>query len=297
MPVANASIADVLMQLLGGAPAAAQTSSATPRPVQGPPMPQIRLPMNGPIPPQRPMAELPGGSFSPAAMPQDEPAVPVAPQPVMPQPVAAQAATDPLSQLFGGRDLRSMARAFGAGAANIRTGGGDPFVAFGSGFGGASGYYDSKEAAEAKAAADAEKVNYDRSQDALKIKRADDKDAQEMELRRTSEKRLNRSAELSNQKTAMEIKNLAKSNGITVSQQLEIERIAQAAAENVYSPEERRKIMDETRDRLTKQVTSGDTTSLSGGGGLSAPAAGTVEDGYRFNGGDPADPNNWTLEK
>ncbi len=294
MPIANTSIVDTLMQLLGGSPAAAQTPSAAPRPVQGPPMPQIRLPMVGPIPPDRPMAQLPGGSFAPAAMPQEEPAVPVAQEPAIPQ---GAAPVDPLSQLLGGRDLRSMVRAFGAGAANIRTGRGDPFLAFGSGFGGASGYYDAKEQAEAKAAADAEKVKYDRDQDALKMKRADEKDAQEMELRRASESRLNRSAELSNQKTAMEIKNLAKTNGISVSQQLEIERIAQAAAENIYSPDERKKVIDETRERLTKQVTGGGQAGLSTGGGLSAPAAGTVEDGYRFNGGDPADPNNWTLEK
>lgn len=291
------SIADALVQLLGGqaAQAGPSTQPAAPRPQQGPPMPQFRLPMAGPIPPQRPMAQLPGGTFTPAFMPQDQPAVP-SPVPQQ-QIVAPEVANDPLSQLFGGRDIRSMMRAFGAGAANIRTGGGDPFVAFGSGFGGASGYYDSKEAAEAKAASDAEKMQYDRSQEAAKLKRQEDREAQELELRKTSEARLNRSAELSNQKTAMEIKNLAKSNGITVSQQLEIERIAQAAAENIYDPVERKRVIDETRDRVTKQVAGGGQTTLSSGGGLTAPDVGTVEDGYRFNGGDPADPNNWTLEK
>lgn len=60
--------------------------------------------------------------------------------------------------------------------------------------------------------------------------------------------------------------NLAKGKGLTVDQQLQIERLAQAAADDIYDPEEREEVINATRDRLTAQVKQ--EAGLSGGTGI-----------------------------
>lgn len=235
----------------------------------------------------RPDAELPGGSFAPNAEPGPAPAA------------AVPQGGNPLMALLGGGssggDFREMLRAFGSGAAMGSGGNGDPFEAFGRGMGGATGYYDQRDADLAAAEADAEKLQYDRDRDAAKDKRDAEKDERDYELRLVAEERQGKTADLNNRKTLLEIRRDAKMNGITVSQQLEVERIAQAQAENIYDPAERERIIDKTRQEVLDRIGAGQGSGLSGSSsGLSAPSIGTVQDGYRFDGGDASDPNNWT---
>ena len=93
-------------------------------------------------------------------------------------------------------------------------------------------------------------------------------DAADLELRRLSEKRQAESSDLANQKTAAEIAREARMNGMTTSQMLEVERIAQAAGENLYGAK-REQAINETRERLIKQVQGGQ--GLTGGAGISGP--------------------------
>ncbi len=55
-----------------------------------------------------------------------------------------------------------------------------------------------------------------------------------------------------------------------------------------YSPPVNEAILRDVRNRASIRIT-GDRAPQ----GSAAPNVGTVEDGYRFKGGDPADPNNW----
>lgn len=238
MAVNNAFV-DALMQILGNTP-------------QGPAGP---LPASTNAIPQPRPAVLPQGSFTPGA---DQPS---------------------LASVIGGAPQttgRSLLRAMGAGAANLRNTGGDPFMSFGQGFGGATQYYDAQDLLDERrannasaAALDAEKLQYDRAQDAAKIARDQAKDDADLELRRLAEDRQARSSELANQKTALELRQLARQNGLNISQVLEIERIAQAAGENIIDPAERKAEIDATRTRLLDQATSGQ--GLSGRTGLSTP--------------------------
>lgn len=165
-----------------------------------------------------------------------------------PRAVPATPPQNPLMALFNGGgwggDPRRLLRAVGASMAGARETN-DPFLAFGHGFGGATGYYDGRDASAAEAALEREQTTYDRS-----------KDSADFALRKAAEDRLSKSAELANKKTAAEIERLAKQNGLTVSQMLEIERIAQAAGENMYGAE-RQRVIEAERKRLMEQYASG----------------------------------------
>lgn len=163
-----------------------------------------------------------------------------------------------------------MVRAFGAGAGNIGRTGGDPYAAFARGFGGATEHYSINDALQAKSNAAAEQLAYDREQDAAKLQRDQEKDAQDMEIRRMSEARQAETAKLSNQKTALEIRKLARQNGLSTKEMLEIERIAQAAGENLWG-DDRKQAIDETRERLVEQFRANE--GLSSGDGLSSSEA------------------------
>lgn len=273
MATIGSPILDVLVQLMAGSPPPMPSSaSVASRPVhQVAPIapPPSRFPAEGPIPMDRP-ATLPQGSFSPAAA-----AAPPPPPIVPPLPEPQQQVPDALAQLFGGKDIKQMIRAFGAGA-GARGTPGDPWAAGLAGFGGATGYYGDQEAAAAKAAADAEKTAYQRQMDAEKLKRDEERDARDFEMRKIADDRAAKTSDLQNQKTAIDIKRDARSNGISISQQLEIERVAQASAEGEWDPDKRKVLIDETRDRLVKQITSGSGITGASMGLSGTPAAPTA---------------------
>ncbi len=214
-----------LMQVLGASPSAMAQPQGSGR---------VALPEAPPIPQPRP-ASLPNRSLMPQRGPME---------------------SGPLGHLFGGR-ARDFIRSAGAGMANIGPTGGDPYLSFARGFGGAAGYDDAREAAAAKASIDADKLAYDRGRDAASDLRLAKKDAADPELRRLAEERQARTTKLTNRKTALEIRREARANRITVKQQLEIERITHAVGENIIDPAERRAAVEAERKRLTEQVTSG----------------------------------------
>jgi hypothetical protein len=263
-PNTGTAFTQALMQLLGGSPQFTPPTGRGPARENPPSMPMM-LPENAPVPPPRPpMTMSPAAAAAPAILPAAGSAAPPAPAP---------AAQNPLMALLsggGGKDLGGMLRAFGAGAANAGNTGGDPYVAFGRGFGGATQHYDINDALQAKQAAASEQLTYEREQDAAKLKRDTDKDAQDMDIRRMSEARQSETSKLNNEKTALEIRRLARQNGLDTKEMLEIERIAQAAGENLWG-DERKQVIDETRERLLDQFRAGE--GLSGGAGLSPEAA------------------------
>jgi hypothetical protein len=248
------SFANFLVNLLSGAgqaqaaPAAAQAAPQQPFPV---PTPRpVMLPQRAPVPTPRPSQ----GPLTPSR-PQ-QPVIPIAPpQPSMP--AAAPQQQNPLMTLLsggsGGGDWRRMARAAMSGIASA-----DPrsegMLAFAQGASGAAKHYTDADAALREQALEKDKIAYERS-----------KDAADLELKRAADMRASRSAELADQKTAAEIARMARQNGLTVSQMLEIERIAQAAGQAEYDPKKRREIVASERQRLLEQFAGGDRP-----GGLSA---------------------------
>jgi len=182
-------------------------------------LPPMVLPPNGPMPQPRP--QLPGGTFTPnrQALPQQGP-VPQ-PRPQMPQmPVQTappaqpgqSAQPNPLAALLGGgRDWRSMLAAAGAGMAAIDPRNDDPFSTFGNSLAKSMGYYTDQAEKDRLQALEADKMQYERGQDAQANSRAD----AELELRRAAEARAEKAAGYANQKSEIEIKRLAKANGVT----------------------------------------------------------------------------------
>lgn len=109
----------------------------------------VPVPVPRPGPPQT-GAKLPGGSFTPNKQPVTPPQDAAQASPAAPgAQVPGQTAPALQDILTGGQraptTFRDRFRAFAAGAGNLGNSGGDPFVSFGQGAGGAAGYYADKE--------------------------------------------------------------------------------------------------------------------------------------------------------
>lgn len=232
--------------------------------------------------------------------------------PVAAPPVTATTPFANLGNLLSGGDITPMMRSIGGGLANMQEGN-DPYVAFGRGFGGAQTQASTAAATAAQQAKEAQQKEFDnamalnnalinqgntearmgqdQSQFDARMTQDQTQHEQDLSLRSAAEQRQDKLAEASLKKSAAEIEQMAKSNGITVSQQLEIERIAQAEAENLPASK-RPAVMEATRKRLTQQIAGGQPVSATAPV-ATPPAIGAVDNGYVFQGGDPNDPNSW----
>jgi hypothetical protein len=210
---------------------------------------------------------------------------------IAPPTVAPTATTNPFAKfagLFNGdTNLGDYAQKVGMGLSNMSSTGGDPYLAFAQGFGGTAKFTTAEQAAAAAAkqkeidnAIAANKLAMDQNQFDARLGQDQSQFTQRMgqdqsqfdkdlALKQAADKRQQMLADQEVKKSAAEIERMARGNGITVDQQLQIERIAQAAAENIVDPEERKKTVDAERQRLTDQFKTGDT-SLSNGPGVSA---------------------------
>jgi hypothetical protein len=210
---------------------------------------------------------------------------------IAPPTVAPTATTNPFAKfagLFNGdTNLGDYAQKVGMGLSNMSSTGGDPYLAFAQGFGGTAKFTTAQQAAAAEAkqkeidnAIAANKLAMDQNQFDARLGQDQSQFTQRMgqdqsqfdkdlALKQAADKRQQMLADQEVKKSAAEIERMARGNGITVDQQLQIERIAQAAAENIVDPEERKKTVDAERQRLTDQFKTGDT-SLSNGPGVSA---------------------------
>lgn len=300
-----ANFSDFLVNILSGV-AGGQQAQASPLPQTAPrPTPRpVNLPRTAPRPTPRP--SLPGGSFAPnrqtlpanAPVPTPRPDAPIKPGTIRKGPDGQnyqyaetkgmagatgdygwiptsmspqqQQPQNPLMELLAGGgsggDWRKMLRSAASGVTNV-----DPsatgILSAAQGMQGAQGYYSAQDAAAAEKAREREQTMYERSQDAANL-----------DLERAAEERKAKRAEVENRKTAAELTRLAKQNGLTVSQMLEIEKLAQKAGEDLITsdPEVRRKAVDAERERLMKMYAgTDDRDGLSGtdGGGLSGDSA------------------------
>lgn len=218
-------------------------------------------------------------------------------------PVAQPEASNPLAKLQalfnGGTDLGSFIQKAGMGMANMGPTGGDPYLAFAQGFGGTAKYTTEQQAAAAaakqkeienamaanKLAMDQgqfdSRMSQDQSQFDARQSQSQTNEDRDYALRQAADKRAEMIAAQQVKKTQAEIEKMARSSGITVDQQLQIERIAQAEAENIIDPSERKKTVDAARERLTQQIQQ--DKSLSTGPGVSdadqTPITATGPDG------------------
>lgn len=242
--------------------------------------------------------------------------------------VAPTTTTNPFDKfagLFNGNtNLGDYIQKVGMGMSNMGPSGGDPFLSFSQGFGGTAKFTTAQQAAAAaakqkeienqitanKMAMDQgqfdKRMSQDQSQfDARMGQDQGQFDARQTQsdrdyaLRQAADKREQMLADQSIKKSAAEIERMAKGNGLTVDQQLQIERVAQAAGENIVGAEDRKKAVDEERARLTEQFKA-QTANPSDGPGITsqnqtnnAPAVGAVVNGYVYQGGDPSKPESW----
>jgi hypothetical protein len=240
--------------------------------------------------------------------------VPTAPAPVTPTP-----STNPLDKIAGlfngGTDLGSLVQKIGMGMSNMGPTGGDPYLAFAQGFGGTAKYTTAQQAAAAaqkqkdienaiaanKMAMDQGQFDARMNQDQSQFSQRMGQDQSQFDARQTqdqsqsdrdyalkqaADKRQQMLADQEMKKSAAEIERMARGNGLTVDQQIQIERIAQAAGENIIDPAERKKAVDEERDRMTEQFKAGATTSINNGPGVTAqdqqPITATGPNGERL---------------
>lgn len=246
-------------------------------------------------------------------------------QPVTtPAPVAAP--TSPFGNLgailSGDANYGQILQKIGGGMANMGNAGGDPYLAFAQGFGGAQKFTTDQERLAAERAAEAEKQKMDanlalqrllqdqgqfdatltqnQSQFDTRMSQDQSQFEQSNQLAQQAEKRQQQVADAATQKTAAEIERKAKREDLSPTTMLRIEELARKAVPEFSSPEEAKQIMDAERERLIKQVKS---ARLSDGPGVTeadtatgAPRVGDVVDGYQFTGGDPNDPASWKVQ-
>lgn len=200
----------------------------------------------------------------------------------IPQPrPTGEAVPDGIKKIFGmtSDELKNRIRAIGAGMATESGAADDGFAAFGRGFGGTQKAFSEQEAAAAKLKREQEQLDYDRTFAQRKFDVDERRWQAGHAIDQSAEDRQRAAAELSAektrtdiQKTRAEIERAAKSGGVTIGQQLEIERISQAAAENERDPEKRKAIIDAERQRLQELVRNGGQVTISAGDGLSGGA-------------------------
>jgi hypothetical protein len=221
--------------------------------------------------------------------------------------VAPAASTNPFAKfagLFnGGTDLSSYLQKVGMGMSNMGASGGDPYLAFAQGMGGTAKFTTAQQAAAAdakqkeidnaiaanKMAMDQgqfdQRMSQDQSQFSTRMGQDQSQYDKDYALKSAADKRQQMLADQEIKKSAAEIERMAKGNGLTVDQQLQIERVAQAAGENVINPDDRKKAIDAERDRLTQQFQSNPST-LNNGPGITAqeqqPVTATGQNGEKL---------------
>lgn len=211
------------------------------------------------------------------------------PAPVTPAPAAAPSGPfGNLSAILNGdANYGSIIRQIGGGMANMSNAGGDPYLAFSQGFGGAQQYATTQEKEAAERAAAAEKQRMDanlalqrlvqdqsqhdatlgQNQSQFDTRMGQDQSQfdQRMTLEQAQEKRQQQVADDARRKTDAEIARLAKREDVSPTTMLKIEELARKAVPEFSSPEEAKQIMDAERERLIKQVKS---SRLSDGPGV-----------------------------
>jgi hypothetical protein len=231
-------------------------------------------------------------------------------------PVTATTPFNNLQTLFSGGDITPVVRSIGGGMANmVETN--DPYLAFGRAFGGAQNQSQTAAQTAAEAAAKAKqdefdnamamnralidqetnqsRMGQDQSQFDQRMTQDQTQFEQQMELRKAAESRQQKMDELQYKKTEAELARIAESNGLSNKEMLEIERIAQAAAEDLPSYE-RKAAVDAKRQELLQMFQTHGRATNNAETTTNAPAVGDVVDGYVFQGGDPAKPESWTQQ-
>lgn len=210
-----------------------------------------------------------------------------------PAPAPVPQPTTPLATNLGGilsgdPNFGGMIRQIGGGLANMSNAGGDPYLAFAQGFGGAQQYATTqqKEAAERAAALQKQQMDANlalqrltqdqsqfdaslannQSQFSTRSQQDQAQFDQRMELERAADKRADQIAADNRRKTDAEILRLAKREGLTPDQMLRINDAAQKATEDIIDPAERRSAYNAEVERLTQATKSG---RLSDGPGIS----------------------------
>lgn len=204
-------------------------------------------------------------------------------QPVTtPVPPPAQP-TGPLANLqnilTGGADYGALMQKIGSGMSNLSSTGGDPYLSFAQGFGGAQKYTTEEQRLAAERAAAAAKQQQDAnlalqrltqdqsqfdsrmSQDQSQFSTRSSQDQaqfdQRMELEKAANTRADQLAADARRKTDAEILRAAKKEGLTPDQMLRIDEAARKSTEDVIDPAERRTAYDAEVSRLTQMTKSG----------------------------------------